>query len=166
MRACFVNEEFIQDSDPISDMDIGNPEKSLFPLLKEKLNHFNISIYSISKDESIASKGYWTMFLEDNDLDDEEAEDDEGIQVIYITDEAAKEAIANDPYENSCFEKGGGFYVWDNNSEDFIMKPSYDYNKVVSAILKRRCGNKNNVEKHIKKLEKDIQKLREIQKYL
>jgi len=78
MRAKFINEKFIEDSDPIKDMGIGSIEKILPLILKNivvinkqdySINEINLSKKGLYVDVdskiSIFNKNYWKPIVED-----------------------------------------------------------------------------------------------------
>ena len=149
MRARVVNEKFTEKSDPIQDLGIGNPEKSLFPLLKKELKKYNIDI-EWHKDYHIGD-GFWYFNVEFNDEDEPTAAQD--VQMSYGTDEAA--AAQDEDWQ-------GGFVITDEDGEEYLMEYTHDYKKVIKTLVKEKFGSKAEVIKRARVLQKNLQKLQNV----
>jgi len=158
MRASFVNEKFKEESDPIKDMGIGRPEKSIFPFLSKELNKYNIKI-SWKKDINLG-EGFWFFNIDDTDDSDE-------LYWAYhiILEYATKEAILNGP-KNDIEDWESGFSLLNENEDSYIFTGVNDLNIVIKHLLKLKFGTKNQVKRKIDKAEKHINMLKEVEKRL
>ncbi len=149
MRAKFIYEKFTADSDPIKDMGIGNPEKSIFPILQKELDKYDISIEWDEYED--AGEGVWEIsFYIDND------DNYDQFELIYGTDEAAVRSNTAEEPQDAGFS--------DPYEGNILKKSTYDIDIVVESVLKRVYGNKTEISQEIKKLEQKINKLKNIQK--
>jgi len=143
----YINEKFTQESDPIQDLGIGlkNNPKILLPIVCKELKKYGIIAEWESSYEF--GPGHYDIYIEGNDTDE-----DMDVQYFYSTDAAAHEegwkggfSLANDEGINLC-------------------KISHDRMISEKALIKRKFGNKSNINKEIKKLENQLQILKEVEK--
>lgn len=154
MKAKKVFEKFTEDSDPIKDMGIGNPEKSIFPALKKELAKYDIDVYGIDEDFNMG-EGFWNI---DVNLSSEEYEDyDIGVQLSYATNKAAKE---NDE------DWEGGFALYNETGDELLTPITHDIKPIVKKLVKIKYGNKFDISQKIKRLKKELSVLENIHKIL
>jgi len=152
-----IDEKFVQDSDPIKDMGIGNPEKSIFPILIKELK--NIGIHAeVQKDE--AWDGFWIIIVEDVD------DDSVYVDIQYATDEASKKYNESEGIDSEDEMNKGGFVVHDLEEGEMLLKPTHDYRKVVALLAKIKYGDKKEINIQIQNLQKRIDSLKSIKDLL
>jgi hypothetical protein len=154
MRAQFINEEFTEDSDPIKDMGIGNPEKSIFPALAKELAKYDIEIVWCEDNE--LGEGFWNFNIDFNDY---EEFDELYIQLSYATDEAAEREFSEEGWK-------GGFSLFDEDGEMSFDKATHDIHKVVKELVYQKYGDKPDIQQKIKRMEKDLIILKNVEKIL
>jgi hypothetical protein len=151
MRAKFIYEKFTDDnSDPIKDMGIGNPEKTILPMLVKELAKYDIDVI-FEKDTNLG-KGFWYAQTVEFNLDDDDYYPE--VQLDYATDEAAEEE-----------EWKGGFHLCYDDGDE-ILEPTHDIQKVFKALLKIKYGSKKEIDKIIKITEKKLNILKNVKKVL
>jgi len=151
-----INEKFAQDSDPIKDLGIGNPEKSIFPILIKELK--NIGIHAeVQEDESW--DGFWWIIIEDV------YDDNICVDIQYATDEASKKYNESEGIDSDDEINKGGFVIHDEKGET-LLKPTYDYQKVVALLAKIKYGDKKEINFKIQNLQKQLDSLKSIRDLL
>jgi len=156
MKAKLINEKFTEKSDPVKDMNIGDPEKSLFPILKKELKKYGIYI-DWHKDWNMG-EGFWYFTVEFNlDNSDQRVDSEIEVQMSYATDEAI---------EASEEDWSSGFGLTDADGSEELLDYTHDINQVVKTLVKRKFGSKKEVLQYAKLLQKQLQKIQDILKVL
>jgi len=150
MQARLIIETFSEDSDPIKDMGIGNPEKSILPQLIKELKKLDIEA-NWSKDHNMGD-GFWYINVDLTDNDDDNA-DTSVVGLTYATDEAAKEEGE---------DWSGGFILTNEEGDLELTPPTHDIKPIIREILKVKYAGKKSLRDKIQKLEKLTKKLKNI----
>jgi len=151
MRARLIIEKFTEHSDPLKDMGIGNPEKMLFPTLKNALKRFGI-VLEWHKDHNMG-EGFWYFTVDFGILDDDRLDSEIDVQLSYATDKAIEES--EEDWES-------GFGMTNDDGDEELIPYTHDVNVVIKALVKRKYGSKKDLDKQIVKLQSQIQKLQNI----
>ena len=151
MRAKLINEKFTEDSDPIHDMGIGDPEKTILPLLVRELAKYDIEAEWEADD--LHGEGFW--YFSEIDLFDEEEKYFNDVQLSYATDKVAKEE-----------DREGGFSLYNDDSNKLLTKITHDIRPIVKKLIQLKYGNKKIIFNKIKKLENKINLLKNVEKLL
>jgi len=155
MRARLITEKFKAESDPIKDMGIGHPEKSLFPLLKNTLKKYGI-ITDWHKDHNMG-EGFWYFIVDFGVLDDDRLDSEIDVQLSYATDKAIEE---------SGEEWESGFGMTNADGDETLIPYTHDVDVVVKSLVKRKYGSKKDLAKQLAKLQNQMQKLQDIMNVL
>jgi len=155
MRAQFINEKFTEHSDPIHDMGIGNPEKSILPTLVKELAKYDIEA-EWERDHNLG-EGFWFFSHIDTYNDDEELNSPD-IMLSYATDEAAEREGSDEGWK-------GGFSLSTYDGEQ-LGELTHDIEPIVKKLVELKYGNKKYVSNKIKELEKELNIMKGVQKIL
>jgi hypothetical protein len=155
MRAQFINEKFVENSDPIHDMGIGNPEKSILPMLVKELAKYDIEA-EWEKDRNLG-KGFWFFSHIDLYSDDEDLTSPD-VLLEYATDEAAKREGGDEGWK-------GGFSLYTDDGE-LIDEITHDIEPIVKKLVELKYGDKKHLSKKIIELEKKLNIMKGAQKIL
>lgn len=159
MRAKFIYEKFIQDSDPIKDMKIGiDPEKVIkeFEKVLYKLGNFSM-FYDIF---NIKNSSYYLINFYDEQLSDY-------LSLNFVDSiETAKYVI--DDYGFTNIEPQIGWILVSDAAESkspMILNP-YDFKSIMKEIYIIKEGGPQELDEKIKKSQKQINRYKQIKKYL
>ena len=158
MKAKKIFEKFLEDSDPIKDMGIGNPEKYLFPRLDAELNKYDISIswkeneYEWDGKHRNLIKGCWNF-----DIFTDIEMNTNHIDLSYCNAESAKKLALDKRGE------APGFIVHAYNKS---VGPTHDINEIVKRLLTIVYGDKYILQSRIQYYMSMIQKLKKIEKVI
>lgn len=150
-----INEKFTQESDPIKDMNMGDPEKALFPLLKKELEPFKINIWWRELGE-----GQWEIEISPNyDVMDEYYNSFEYINLYYFLNDDVARQYAEYYFEDVEEDEGDYFksgFNLTSEDESYIIDPTSDYKKIARALIKINYGARSEIKTKIQKLQDSI----------
>ena len=161
MRAKLIYEKFTKNSDPIEDMDIGNPEKALFPEFVKELEALDISV-EWGKDNYMGP-GFWWFEIDLSDADDDyelRGEELPRVQLSYATDKAAKEEEEED---EDC---EGGWALYNEDGDDELTPITHDTKLIIKTLLNIKYKNKKYVITKIQDLQETLAKLQNAIKFM